>query len=286
MATTRSRTLSDYFNAKNAPFWIAHVIAAATVAAAGWDWNGLWWTALVYAVGMFFVTAGYHRYFSHRSFRTSRWFQFVLAIGAQVTCQKGVLWWASRHRHHHRTSDTEQDIHSAAQSGFLWSHLGWFLAHDNVATERDEIRDLSSYRELRWMNRRFIDVLPALIYSLVVYAIGGLYAAAYAAFLPLVLVWHGTFLINSLAHVLGTQTYDTGEQSKNNFVLALITLGEGWHNNHHHYQRSCRQGFRWWQIDITYSVLCLLAALGIVWDLTAPPNKVVAATRRSLTSGT
>jgi stearoyl-CoA desaturase (delta-9 desaturase) len=274
MATVARARLRDYFSRINLPFWIAHLLAVACLFWVGWSWSALGWTALVYAIGMFFVTAGYHRYFSHRSYKTSRWFQLVLAF-AQATAQKGVLWWASRHRHHHRTSDTEDDVHSAAHRGFLWSHMGWFLADENKATNVGEVRDLATYPELRLLNRYGIDVLPAVAYALIIYLVGGVRGLAYAAFLPVVLIWHGTFLINSLAHIIGSQRYDTGEHSKNNPVLALITLGEGWHNNHHHYQRSCRQGFRWWELDITYMVLCALSALGLVWDVSTAPRSVI-----------
>jgi len=242
---------------------------------AGFSPTGLGWTAVTYAVGMFFVTAGYHRYFSHRTYQTSRVFQFILAFGAQMTCQKGVLWWASHHRHHHKHSDTENDVHSLALRGFWWSHVGWILSSDWQATHTESVRDLTKYPELRALNHPAIMLLPGIAYGALMYLVAGIHGLAYGAMLPLVLLWHGTFTINSLTHKFGKKVYDSGDESKNNFVLALITHGEGWHNNHHYYQRSCRQSFHWWQIDVTYYVLWALSKLRVVRKIHNAPTHVI-----------
>ena len=237
--------------------------------------RGLAISAAVYAVGMFFVTGFYHRYFSHRTYKTSRVFQFVLAWCAQTVCQKGVLWWASAHRHHHKHSDKPTDIHSVVQSGFWWAHMGWFLSKRHQHTDPSTIRDFSRYLELRILNIPGVDIVPAAIYGVSTYLIGGSYGFLYASALPLTFLWHGTFTINSLAHLIGRVRYKTTDNSKNSLILALLTHGEGWHNNHHHYQRTARQGFHWYQIDVTYYVLRLFSAIGIIRDLAPVPDHIV-----------
>ncbi|MBS1119051.1 MAG: Fatty acid desaturase [Deltaproteobacteria bacterium] len=221
---------------------------------------------------MFFVTAAYHRYFSHRSYKTSRWFQFLLALGATTTAQKGPLWWAAHHRIHHKLSDAPGDLHSVIQSGFWWAHHGWILSRDLEDTDLSRIKDFSRFPELRWLNTWWM--LPVIGIAVVMFALGGLFALVWGFAVAQVLCWHGTFTINSLSHVWGKRRYATGDDSRNNPVLAVITMGEGWHNNHHHYQVSARQGFYWWEIDCTYYVLRALSAVGLVWDLHGIPARI------------
>ncbi len=262
-----------YFNALTLPFWGVHVLAIVGVVLTGFSWLGLALTAALYWPRMFFVTGAYHRYFSHRSYKTSRWFQFVLALGAASTGQKGALWWAAHHRVHHKLSDMPGDLHSVKQSGFWWSHMGWILARDLEGTDLSRIKDFSKYPELRWLDRYWM--LPPVAMGVIAYAIGGFFGLVWAFAIPQVLCWHGTFTINSLSHLWGGRRYATEDDSRNNFVLALITMGEGWHNNHHHYQVSARQGFYWWEIDCTYYVLRALAAVGLIWDLHGVPEHIV-----------
>jgi stearoyl-CoA desaturase (delta-9 desaturase) len=232
-----------------------------------------WWYPLLalalYGVRMFFVTAGYHRYFSHRTFKTSRLFQLLLAISAMTSLQKGVLWWAAHHRHHHRFSDLEEDIHSPSLKGFWWSHLGWILCKRYNSTRAELVPDLARYGELRWLNR--YHVVPGIALGALLYLAGGLSVFVWGFCVSTVMLWHGTFTINSLCHVFGRRRYQTTDTSRNSFLLSLITLGEGWHNNHHHYMSSVRQGFFWWEVDFTYYVLKMLSWVHIVWDLKAPP---------------
>ena len=263
-----------YFNALTLPFWGVHVLAIVGIALTGLSWLGLALTAALYVPRMFFVTGGYHRYFSHRSYKTSRWFQFVLALGATTTAQKGVLWWAAHHRVHHKLSDMPGDLHSVKQSGFWWAHMGWILARDLEGTDDSRIKDFSRYPELRWLDRYWM--LPPIAMGVIAFVLCGFFGLVWAFAVPQVLCWHGTFTINSLSHLWGGRRYATDDDSRNNLVLALITMGEGWHNNHHHYQVAARQGFRWWEIDGTYYVLRALAAAGLVWDLHGVPNHIVA----------
>jgi stearoyl-CoA desaturase (delta-9 desaturase) len=260
-----------YFREGALPFWLVHVAALAGVLYCGPSWAGVGLAIASYFIRMVVVTAAYHRYFSHRSFKTSRAFQFLLAFAAQSTAQKGVLWWASHHRHHHKYSDTPEDVHSARQRGFWYAHLGWILGPGNNHTRLELVGDLAKYPELRFLNRGKVQLLPALVYALACLALGGVHGLVWAFLVSTVLLWHGTFTINSLAHMFGRRRYETTDDSRNSLALALLTTGEGWHNNHHHYQSSARQGFRWWEIDVTYYVLRALAAVGLIWDLRKVP---------------
>jgi stearoyl-CoA desaturase (Delta-9 desaturase) len=261
-----------YFHRGTIPYWSIHVAAIVGVAITGWSWRGVALAAAFYVTRMWFVTAGYHRYFAHRSFKTSRWFQLVLGIGATLTVQKGPLWWASHHRKHHRMSDVPGDVHSVKQDGFLWAHQGWMLARGHERTDLSRVKDLARYPELRWVNRWWM--MPPLALAVLILALGGFHAFVWAFCVSTVVCWHVTFTINSLAHAWGNRRYATADESRNNLLLAILTLGEGWHNNHHHYQASARQGFFWWEIDATYYVLRALAAAGVIWDLRGVPDHV------------
>jgi stearoyl-CoA desaturase (delta-9 desaturase) len=274
---TASGRLSDYFRPSTLLFWGFHLAAVVGVVLCGFSWRGVLLAVGAYFVRMVLVTAAYHRYFSHRSFKTSRAFQFVLALGAQSAAQKGVLWWAAHHRAHHKNSDTAADIHSVRQRGFWYAHVGWILAPDWDATNADVIADLNKYPELRILNHSAIQLLPAVALAAGFLLVGGWSAFVWGFLVSTVLLWHGSFSINSLSHLFGKRRYETSDDSRNNWALALLTTGEGWHNNHHHYQSSANQGFRWWEIDVTFYVLRLLERLGLVWDLRRPPREVVAA---------
>ncbi len=241
-------------------------------------WTGVTWRAvavalMLYVLRIFAIGAGYHRYFAHRAFSTSRIGQFALAFLAQTSAQRGILWWASKHRQHHRYSDTSGDVHSPVQRGLLYAHLGWIFVPRNRATDYAAVRDLARYKELMWLDRH--PYLPAALLASTAWLVAGWPGLAIGFCWSTVAVWHATFCVNSLAHVVGRQRYVTGDRSRNNWLLALLTMGEGWHNNHHAYQASARQGFRWWEYDPTYYALCVLSWVGIVWDLHIPPPAVI-----------
>ena len=260
----------------------ATIFVLSHVAVLGAFWSGVTWQAAALCAVLFFarqwgVTAGYHRYFSHRTYKTSRAFQFFLAVLAQSSSQKGVLWWASHHRVHHKLSDQPGDVHSPRQRGFFYAHVAWVF-DDTEETRWDKIRDFAKYPELRWLNKYWA-VPPAVlaVFCLLIAGWSGLFVGF---FLSTVLVWHNTFLINSLTHVWGKKRFDTSDDSRNNPITAVLTLGEGWHNNHHHYQSSCRQGFYWWEIDMTYYGLKMLSWVGLVWDIRGVPERVLEEGRR------
>ncbi|HET9066588.1 MAG TPA: acyl-CoA desaturase [Gemmatimonadales bacterium] len=242
----------------------------------GWNTAAILTAIALYLVRMFAITGFYHRYFSHRSFTMSRPVQFGFAMLGASSAQRGPLWWAAHHRKHHRHADTEHDVHSPRQHGFWWSHMGWITSAANFPTDMKEVSDLARFPELRWLNRYDV-VVPALL-ALALFLLGGWTLLVWGFFVSTVVLFHGTCLINSLAHQLGSRRYDTDDDSRNSLLLALITLGEGWHNNHHRYPGAARQGFFWWEIDLTYYGLKALEALGVIRDLRPVPARVLRAT--------
>jgi stearoyl-CoA desaturase (delta-9 desaturase) len=229
--------------------------------------------AACYLLRMVGITVGYHRYFSHRAFKTSRAFQFVLAWLGCSAYQKGPLWWAAHHRQHHRSADTPDDPHSPRARGWWWAHVGWVLAADYNATNWRAVRDWSRYPELRWLNRH--QWIPPLALAALCLLAGGWSGLVWGFFVSTVLSHHATFAVNSLCHVAGRRRYATGDDSRNNLFVALVTLGEGWHNNHHHYQSSANQGFYWWEVDVSYYLIRLLGWVGLVWGIRTPPRAKV-----------
>jgi stearoyl-CoA desaturase (delta-9 desaturase) len=259
------------------PFVLVHLACFAAI------WTGVTLQALaigfvLYWVRMVGVTGGYHRYFSHRSYKTSRVGQFVIALLAQSSAQRGPIWWAAVHRDHHKYSDTELDHHSPRHKGFLFSHMGWIFTKRGGRPSYDGVTDLTQYPELVWLDRH--EYVPAFFLGLGTWLVAGWSGLVVGFLWSTVVLYHCTFFINSLAHVHGSQRYLTGDDSRNNWWLAVLTCGEGWHNNHHAYQSATRQGFRWYQWDLTYYVLKTLSMVGLVWDLRAPPVEVVNNERR------
>ena len=269
---------------RNVPFIIMHA-ACLGVIWVGWSGTAVAVAAAWYAIRMFAITGFYHRYFSHRTFKTSRWGQFLFALLGVCAVQRGPLWWAAHHRHHHRYSDQEKDIHSPVRYGFVWSHMGWFSARSQFTTNLQTVADLAKFPELRLLDRS--DVLIAILLAVCLYLLGAALAIllpglgtngpqllVWGFFISTVVLYHGTYSINSLAHKIGRKRYDTQDGSGNSFLLALVTFGEGWHNNHHHYPASVRQGFYWWEIDLTYYTLVLLSWTGLIWDLRPVPQQI------------
>ena len=257
-------------------FIIIHV-AALAVFWVPFSWGLVWLCLGLYWLRMFAITAGYHRYFAHRSYKTSRVFQFILAFLGASSLQKGPLWWAGHHRHHHRYSDQDEDLHSPRRDGFWWAHVGWILSNRYDETPEALIKDFVKYPELRWLNRWH--AAPGILLGALLLIFGGWPAFVWGFLVSTVLTWHATFAINSLTHVFGRIRYITTDTSRNSIWLALLTLGEGWHNNHHYYQTATRQGFFWWEIDISYLILKALSIPHIVWGLREPPKRVLFSNR-------
>jgi len=239
-------------------------------------WVGVSTTAVVVAAALYVarlvaITAFYHRYFSHRTFRTSRVVQFLFALIGTMAVQRGPLWWAAHHRHHHKHADEEHDSHSPIQHGFWWSHMGWFMNRSNFRTRNELIKDLTRYPELRLLDR--FDIVPPIALATLLFVLGGAQLLIWGFFISTVVLYHVTFTVNSLAHRFGRRRYATSDGSRNNWLIALLTFGEGWHNNHHHFPGSVRQGFYWWEIDVTYYLLRAMAACGLVWELKTVPAR-------------
>jgi len=248
----------------------------------GWSGFAVASAIFLYFIRMFAVTGFYHRYFSHRTFSTSRAWQFVLALWGATCVQKGALWWAYTHRHHHQHSDDEDDKHSPRQHGFRWSHIGWIASARNFPTDYSRVKDLAKYPELVFLNR--FDTLVPILFAVSLFLLGSVLkrvAPGLGTDGPQMLVWgffisttalfHGTSCINSMAHIWGGRRYETGDDSRNSLLLSLITLGEGWHNNHHKHMGCTRQGFYGWEVDITYSLLKVMSGTGLIWDLRPVP---------------
>ncbi len=271
------------------PFIFLHAGCLA-VFFVGWSWVAVGAALFLYIVRMAAVTGFYHRYFAHRTFRTSRAGQFIFAVLGNSAVQRGPLWWAAVHRHHHQHSDDAEDVHSPGMRGFWWAHIGWMTSTRNFPTDYDRVKDLARYPELVFLNR--FDLIVPFFLALATIAAGSIIGRLWPAsgvtgaqmlvwcfFISTVVLLHATLCINSLAHTFGRRRYDTDDESRNSLLLAIITLGEGWHNNHHFCMSTARQGFFWWEIDVTYYLLKTLSWTGAIWDLHPVPAKAYEPTR-------
>jgi stearoyl-CoA desaturase (Delta-9 desaturase) len=268
---------SDIIYPSAIPFVLVHLACFGAI------FTGVSWPAVAIGVGLYWlrifaIGAGYHRYFSHRAYETSRAFQFVLAFLSQSSAQRSALWWAAKHREHHLHSDTARDVHSPRQCGFLYSHVGWIFDRRHGDADLSKISDFSVYPELMLLHR--YEVAPAVVVALACFAAAGWQGLVIGFFCSTVAVYHATFSINSVAHLAGRQRYVTGDFSRNNWLLALFTMGEGWHNNHHAYQSCARQGFQWWEYDPTFYLLSLLQVMGVIWKMKSPPVELLENRRR------
>ncbi len=266
------------------PFVLLHLACLAVI----WvetSWFAVVFAVALYAIRMFAITGFYHRYFAHKTFQTTRVNQFVFALLGNTAVQRGPLWWAAHHRNHHVNADKPTDEHSPVQHGFLWSHMGWFLSRDNFATRLDRVKELAKFPELRFLDR--FDIIVPVVFAISIFLLGdwledsaphlntnGWQLFIWGFVISTIALYHGTFTVNSLAHVWGKRRYATRDNSRNNWFIAIITLGEGWHNNHHHYPGAAKQGFYWWEFDFTYYCLKLMAACGLIWNLRTVPIEI------------
>lgn len=268
-----------------APFFLLHA-ACLLVFVVGWSWIAIAVALCAYFARVFGLTAFYHRYFSHRAFKTSRPVQFLGALLGSSAAQRGPIWWAAHHRHHHRAADKPDDIHSPVQQGFIWSHMLWFMTREAYGTDTRVVKDLLKYPELRFLDR--FDFFAPAVLAVAMFLLGEVVLAIWPSsgtngfqmliwgfLISTIVLHHVTFSINSLAHTFGSRRFDTDDDSRNNLWLALITFGEGWHNNHHFFPSSARQGFFWWEIDVSYYLLVLMSWFGLVWDLKVAPSRIL-----------
>ena len=266
------------------PFIILH-LACFAVIWVGWSWFAVGAAFVLYVVRMFAVTGIFHRYFSHKTYSTSRFGQFLLALWTGTTVQRGALWWAYHHRHHHQHSDEEEDAHSPHVHGFWWSHIGWITSKRNFPTDYSKVKDLAKYPELVWLNR--FDLVVPILFATSIFVLGvllekfapglhttGAQMLVWGFFISTTALFHGTASINSFTHLWGNRRFNTTDDSRNSFILAIMCLGEGWHNNHHRYQSSTRNGFYWWEVDFTYYGLKALSWTGFIWGLKPVPKSI------------
>ncbi|MBY0404627.1 MAG: fatty acid desaturase [Cyanobacteria bacterium] len=264
------------------PFLFLHLGCVAVIWV-GWSWTAVALAVALYWVRMFAITGFYHRYFSHKTFKTHRWTQLIFALWGMTAVQRGPLWWAAHHRNHHRTSDKPQDVHSPIQHGLLWSQIGWMTCQRNMETDYSLVKDLAAFPELMFLNKN--DWIIPTAYGLGLLGIGavvnhffpqlhtsGPQFLVWGFFVSTIALFHMTSTINSLAHQLGSRRYNTPDGSRNNWFLAIFTLGEGWHNNHHQYQGTVRLGFSWWEYDVTFYILKAMSFVGLVYDLKPIPK--------------
>ena len=279
----------------SSPIFIMHLLALGALFT-GFSWAAVIALSITYVVRVFALTAGFHRYFSHRSFKTGRVFQFIMAWVGTSAAQLGPMWWAANHRHHHQHSDKPEDIHSPVIKDAFWAHIGWILCRAYGSIQHDRIKDLSKYPELRFIDR--FHVLPVASLIGLLYVIGAGLNAYYPAlgtsgmqmvmwgfFLSTILVYHVTFCVNSVTHIVGNKRFDNDDESRNSFWIALLTFGEGWHHNHHRWPLSARQRMYWWEFDLSYLLLRGLEKLGLVWDLKVYPEAVYAEAEQRTTEG-
>ena len=272
---------------RSVPFIALHLMCLG-IFIVGWSPVAIAVCVGMYFVRMFFITGFYHRYFSHRTFKANRFMQLLLALAGTSCTQKGPLWWAAHHRQHHKHSDDPEDPHSPDQHGIFWSHIGWITDKRNFPTRMSLVPDLARFRELRFLDQ--FDLLVPASMGVGMYFLGEFLSSNYPSlgtngwqmliwgfFVSTIFLLHGSCMINSAAHLMGKQNYKTGDQSRNSLILSLFTLGEGWHNNHHYYPATARQGFLWWELDITFYILKVMSWLKLIRDLRPVPKQVLSA---------
>ncbi|HEY1909661.1 MAG TPA: fatty acid desaturase [Vicinamibacterales bacterium] len=255
-------------------FWIVQASALLVLTVPfRWAYIGLWAAShFVRALGL---TLMYHRYYAHRAFKMNRGARFVWTLIGTAAMQKGPIWWAGHHVMHHKFADREGDPHSPMISGFYYAHVGWFL-HDTKFDQLDAsnpvVRDFGKFPEIAWLEKYFI--IPPTVMAVAMYLYGGWPWLVYGFCLPTMTLAHATFCINTVNHLFGSRRFETMDDSRNNPITAFFAVGEGWHNNHHRYQRAARNGFYWWEFDLTWYTMKAMAALGLVWDMQPVPARI------------
>lgn len=223
----------------------------------------------MYFIGGLGITLGYHRYFTHSGFKTSRWFQFVLMFLGSMSLQGNLEEWVNNHRHHHRDSDKDGDPHSP-RHGFMHGHMIWFLYEYEWPEEKKMVNDIMKDPMIR--NQMPVSVVAAVSGLVVPYLIAGWEGFLLAGVCRIGWVQHVTWLVNSWGHTWGRRPWPTGEDSTNTHLIGLVALGEGYHNNHHYDDRACIHGWNWYDLDTTKWVIYALEKLGIIWDLQMPKH--------------
>ncbi len=255
---------------KKLPFdWLtfAYISGIHLVALLAFLPNFFSWSAVGVALIMHWVTAGlgvtlgFHRLLTHRSLEVPKWLEYFLIFCGSLSAQGGVINWVGLHRIHHKHSDQKADPHDSNQ-GFWWSHIGWMIHKIPADKEISKYtQDINSDPFYQFLSKYFIPI--QVVFGLLLYAIGGWSFVIWGVFVRLAVVFHCTWFVNSATHKFGYQTYESNDESRNCWWVALLTYGEGWHNNHHAYQYSARHGLQWWEIDLTWMMIRVLQILGL-----------------------
>ncbi|GMV99365.1 MAG: stearoyl-CoA 9-desaturase [Candidatus Hydrogenedentota bacterium] len=279
--------LPDYCTVRTFKWPTAIVIGLIHVAALAAPFT-FSWTGLILCLVLYYMSGGlgitlcYHRFLTHSSFKTYAPVKWFITTCAVLAFQGNPTSWVSAHRVHHKESDHEPDPHSPVVVNFLWGHILWlFWRQPGLATREEEqhyTKDLQRDAAVRFFDKSFL--LINILFAAGLYGAGYLIAGpafgtsllVWGFFLRIVLCWHGTWLVNSATHLWGYSNYTTDDNSKNNWWVALLSFGEGWHNNHHADQRSAAHGHKWWEFDLTYVTIRLLEKLGLAWDVVVPRN--------------
>ncbi|WP_443029105.1 acyl-CoA desaturase [Spirulina sp. CS-785/01] len=253
---------------------LVHIGALFALLPSNFSWEAVGLMVFLHWVtGGLGITLGWHRLVSHRSFKTPKWLEYLLVFFGALSCQGGVIHWVGLHRMHHLHSDTDPDPHDSSK-GFWWSHMGWMLyripGEEDIPRFTKDIWDDPVYR---FLQNNFVPV--QIVLGLVLYAIGGWPFIIWGIFARLVLVFHCTWFVNSATHMFGYRTFESNDKSRNCWWVALVTYGEGWHNNHHAHQYSARHGLKWWEVDLTWMVIRSLQTIGLAKDVKLIPAKAM-----------
>jgi stearoyl-CoA desaturase (delta-9 desaturase) len=265
-------------------FWVvqASTLLVFTVPPT-WGLVALWaGSHFLRAIGL---TLAFHRYYAHQAFEMNRGARFFWTLVGTAAMQKGPLWWAGHHVYHHKYADRDGDPHSPKLSGFYHAHLGWFLndsRHRTLDPSNPVIRTFARYPEIAFLER--FNVVPPIVMAAAMYAFGGWPWLLWGFCLPTVTLSHATFAINTVNHLFGSRRFQTRDDSTNNALTALFAVGEGWHNNHHRYQRAARNGFYWWEIDVTYYVIWTMEKVGLAWNVQPVPERIYREAREGVSA--
>jgi sn-1 stearoyl-lipid 9-desaturase len=255
---------------------VVHIGAVCAFLPGNLSWQGFALAiALHWLTGGIGITLGWHRLITHRSFQVPQWLEYIIVFCGTLAMQGGVIWWVGLHRHHHLHSDESIDHHDSSK-GFWWSHMGWMMY--DVPAEADVPRftkDISEDKFYQFLDKYFLPV--QILFALFLYAIGGWSFVCWGTFFRLAIVYQTTWLVNSATHMFGYRTFSTKDNSRNCWWVALLTYGEGWHNNHHAHQYSARHGLAWWELDQTWLTIRLLQLLGLATKVKLPDGNAIEA---------
>lgn len=268
----------------NASRIILFHLSVVLVFISGYSFTALITFLILYLARLFVITGFYHRYYSHQSYQTSRWLQFILTLIGTSAGQQGPLSWATSHITHHQHADTRGDPHSPVLTSGLYAHIGWLMQKDALPTNDKLVKPFLKFPEIVFLDRYHYLGTTGLIISLALLGTflsthhpelgtSALQLVSWGFILSTLLILHGACLVNSVAHLYGYRRFRTTDNSHNVWWLFPLTLGDNWHNNHHHTPRSASFSYAWWEVDIIYLCILLLEKSGLVWNVKRPQHQ-------------